>query len=291
MRRTLLPLLVLLAFGGVEAGASRAEGGLRKTCRRTCGPAIAACMVEHHQPLARCRHDVLRRCRHRLLDCAETVVSTTTEPPTTATTSTATSSTTETTTATTSTETTTTTEASTTSVPFCSMTTETPTTSTTPTTQDPTCAGSKGAYVQTYQFAGELVFTDCPPMDFVCGPTNGCCAVIFTQLSAAVRVTDSFPYRNLVGQIYWDASAPGGFGIGSGGDGATGKATYPEWQMQLASTYGRVLATLEGLPRERAGCQDVAGTVEFDSCPYPGDTGLMSCCSSRYAGTWSWLTN
>jgi hypothetical protein len=75
-----------------------------------------------------------------------------------------------------------------------------------------------------------------------------------------------------------------------GGGGTTvdvqGLATYPEWEVQGTSPFGPTTfwASMDGLPRERVGCQQVAGALEERL------TDPVSC-TVRYEGVWTWADN
>src|SRR5262249_20566410 len=103
---------------------------------------------------------------------------------------------------------------------------------------------------------------------------------------ATLHVSDSGPGKNLVGGLTWGLNGVVNTTGIYGSDGVAGEATYPIWGLQTPAPDpgGRTgIAVLHGLPRERAGCQQVAGTLEVEQDAFP--------CTLRYAGTWSWYKN
>ena len=97
------------------------------------------------------------------------------------------------------------------------------------------------------------------------------------HLSARLHITDAGPDMllsgtlNILSVLFYpqrDDLAP-----------VTGMATYPTWETQ--SLNGALWTGMEGLPRERAGCEEVPGAIEL----------RLVNCSVRWEGTWQWFDN
>src|SRR5262249_6268739 len=191
---------------------------------------------------------------------------------------------------------------------YCGGTTTTTVAAVTTTTQPPDCAGPISTYVQTYSFTGQLTLDECGPI-----PPNPWFVVAPPFLAGRLHIdTIGTDRRTLSGGIAvgtsGDCHSIYTFGIGGR---VEGEKAYPEWSVASDPTLfeqfawvpsgtrqgqdgdhlegwnggrsGGVSTSMIGLPRERAGCQEVPGVVEVRLTDPD--------CTMRWEGTWTWLDN
>jgi hypothetical protein len=131
----------------------------------------------------------------------------------------------------------------------------------TSTTQDPSCAGKPAAYIQKYTFQGSLVTPSCVTVETpltVSGQLHiGFLAEDGTISGAGTVVSD----QGLQPRDRFNVA---------------GEPTYPEWEVVSDPEHDLWRLIRDGLPREREGCQQVSGAIEW--------TGAG--CLMRWEGTW-----